>query len=391
MNDARRAGGFWAVVAILSWAATVCPAQAQTPAPPQNEGIPVQSDLVRAKCGSCHRSDDKMRMTRISYRRATPGKLGEDHQADGDAQQRQPRTGRRARRSSSIWPTISGLAPEEARPIAVRRRTPARSSTPTPPTRTPPTTARRATRSRACSSERRTKEEWELLVAMHRGYYPLVDNQPMNGGQGFRRTRPPQTEPRRRRPPAGQPSPDGEGARASRRRPAADHAGVVGVVRRHAAAEARRALGDLRLQAGKGAVYGQVTVTADPTAPDSFNADTRYTIARTGETVVARRQGARLHRLPVAGPRRRPGSDSVWREVMIVDRDWKEMSGRWFTGAYDETGIDVKLVRLERRAGRLRRQRDGAEDRVRRRRRSGFSAPTFRPASSRKTSASARA
>ena len=44
-------------------------------------------------------------------------------------------------------------------------------------------------------SERRTKEEWELLVAMHRGYYPLVDNQPMNGGQGFRRTRPIQTEP----------------------------------------------------------------------------------------------------------------------------------------------------------------------------------------------------
>ena len=44
-------------------------------------------------------------------------------------------------------------------------------------------------------SERRTKEEWGLLLSMHRGYYPLVDNQPMNGGQGFRRTRPMQTEP----------------------------------------------------------------------------------------------------------------------------------------------------------------------------------------------------
>jgi quinohemoprotein amine dehydrogenase len=41
-----------------------------------------------------------------------------------------------------------------------------------------------------------------------------------------------------------------------------------------------------------------------------------------------------------------PGSDNVWREAMIVERDWREMSGRWFTGAYDETGIDVKLVRL---------------------------------------------
>src|SRR4051812_50172195 len=37
-------------------------------------------------------------------------------------------------------------------------------------------------------SERRTKEEWQLLVAMHRAYYPLVDTQPMNGGQGFMRS-----------------------------------------------------------------------------------------------------------------------------------------------------------------------------------------------------------
>ena len=31
---------------------------------------------------------------------------------------------------------------------------------------------------------------------------------------------------------------------------------------------------------------------------------------------------------------------------MFVERDWKTMSGRWFTGAYDETGIDVTLTRL---------------------------------------------
>jgi quinohemoprotein amine dehydrogenase len=32
--------------------------------------------------------------------------------------------------------------------------------------------------------------------------------------------------------------------------------------------------------------------------------------------------------------------------VLFVERDSKEMSGRWFTGAYDETGVDVKLIRL---------------------------------------------
>ena len=61
--------GFVAGLAIF--AATS--ASAQTPAAAAaNDGLPVQSDLVKAKCGSCHRSDDKGRMSRISYRRATP-------------------------------------------------------------------------------------------------------------------------------------------------------------------------------------------------------------------------------------------------------------------------------------------------------------------------------
>jgi Bacterial Ig-like domain (DUF1927). len=35
----------------------------------------------------------------------------------------------------------------------------------------------------------------------------------------------------------------------------------------------------------------------------------------------------------------------AWREVLFVERDWKTMWGRWFSGAYDETGIDVKLAK----------------------------------------------
>ena len=31
---------------------------------------------------------------------------------------------------------------------------------------------------------------------------------------------------------------------------------------------------------------------------------------------------------------------------MFVERDWRTMNGRWFTGGYDETGIDVTLERL---------------------------------------------
>ena len=39
-------------------------------------------------------------------------------------------------------------------------------------------------------------------------------------------------------------------------------------------------------------------------------------------------------------------SEEVWREVMFVERTRKEMWGRWFTGSYDETGLDVKLVKV---------------------------------------------
>src|SRR5258708_33046093 len=31
---------------------------------------------------------------------------------------------------------------------------------------------------------------------------------------------------------------------------------------------------------------------------------------------------------------------------MFLDRNQRELSGRWFTGAYDETGIDVTLRRI---------------------------------------------
>jgi quinohemoprotein amine dehydrogenase len=34
------------------------------------------------------------------------------------------------------------------------------------------------------------------------------------------------------------------------------------------------------------------------------------------------------------------------REVMHVDRDWRTMTGRWFTGAHDEIGMDVTLRRI---------------------------------------------
>src|SRR5207244_2261014 len=78
----------------------------------------------------------------------------------------------------------------------------------------------------------------------------------------------------------------------------------------------------------------------DQRATDTCTTRTRHTLARTPET--APRPGKAL----VDTGYQWRGREGDWRQVMLVERDWKNMSGRWFTGAYDETGVDVKLVRI---------------------------------------------
>src|SRR5262245_44038323 len=75
---------FCAAVAAAPMSFTAAAQQPATPPPQQaqaalgenaertDEGIPVTSDLVKRKCGTCHRPDEKGRLTRISYRRTTP-------------------------------------------------------------------------------------------------------------------------------------------------------------------------------------------------------------------------------------------------------------------------------------------------------------------------------
>src|SRR5437870_4637489 len=97
----------------------VSSARAQPPAeaPAQNDGIPVQNDLVRARCGSCHKSDDKGRMSRISYRRATP----ENWERTIKRMVTLNKVNLNPADARTILKYLSdhhGLAPEEERPIA---------------------------------------------------------------------------------------------------------------------------------------------------------------------------------------------------------------------------------------------------------------------------------
>src|SRR6266566_2761940 len=251
-------------------------AHAQTPAGPRpanadaarDEGFAVQSDVVRAKCGSCHASDARQRMSRISYRRATPENwertikrmvtLNKVNLDPADA-----------RTILKYLADHQGLAPEEERPIAFEAERRTIEYTYTADKEAADTCSSCHSMARVLA-ERRTKEEWELLVAMHRGYYPLVDNQPMNGGQGFRRTRPAQTEP----------GPDGHPP--DNRHPmdkALEHLTKTLPLTTSdwatwsAAMQSPKLAGRWALMGtavGQGAVYGTVVITADTGAPDNF-------------------------------------------------------------------------------------------------------------------------
>ncbi len=335
-------------------AAAMCAANAtfaQTPASPpatqttlaKDEGIPVQSDLVRSRCGGCHRSDDQKRMSRISYRRATPENWEKtikrmvtlDHATLDPAD---------ARAILKYLADNHGLAPDEERPIAYEAERRMIEYAYTADKNTADTCSSCHSMARVLS-ERRTKEEWELLVAMHRGYYPLVDNQPMNSGQGFRRTRPTQTEP------------DADGRPPDNRHPmdkALEHLTKTLPLTTpawsawSAAMQPPKLAGQWTLVGtapGKGPIFGQVTVAPDGSGADAFTTEVRYTIARSGEVVSRTSKGLVYTGYQWRGRGAAAGSEAPWREVMFVERGWNEMWGRWFSGAYDETGIDVRLTR----------------------------------------------
>src|SRR3979409_1889465 len=69
----KRIGWFLIVFcAFVRAAAAPPPPAAPARAPAADEGLREKGERARPRCGSCHKADDKMRMTRISYRRASP-------------------------------------------------------------------------------------------------------------------------------------------------------------------------------------------------------------------------------------------------------------------------------------------------------------------------------
>ena len=334
-------GRFAAAVAVLTVVtAAGAPAAAQeasSGAVLPDGGIPVTSDLVHRVCGTCHRADEQRRMSRISYQRTTPEGWQQTirRMVLLNNLQIEPADAREAVRYLA---TNHGLAPDEARlgAFEVERRNVDFHYEADPETQQ---TCNRCHSMGRVLNQRRTLEEWELLTAMHRGYYPLADVQSFLTGDWL-----------------GGPGPeagDGDDGRTAVERAVAHLAEVFPLDSAEWASwsanmrtpplEGTWAL--VGQERGQGPVYGEVVVEANPSAPDQFETRARYTYPARGVDVTRTGQALVYTGYQWRGRSTSPEHFSA-REVLFVSRDRDEVAGRWFTGAYDERGIDVTLRRV---------------------------------------------
>src|ERR1051326_7958136 len=241
------------------------------------QGIPITSELVRKSCSPCHKVDEKMRMSRISYRRTTPEGWEETikRMVSLDGVRVEPGA---ARQILKYLANNLGLPPQEAKPAALEGERRMLDYKYTADKDTEATCIKCHSMGRVIS-QRRTKGEWELLIAMHRGYYPLSDF------QAFRRMGPMQTEP----------GPDGRPP--DNRHPmdkAVAHLATALALKTpewsawSANMRAPKLAGRWMIsgyQAGKGPVYGEVTIRPSANADDEFTTEEQLIYAKTGQAV----------------------------------------------------------------------------------------------------------
>ena len=291
-------------------------------------GLPIHNETVQQACGSCHESDSAGRMSRISFRRTTPEGWQQTirRMVTLNGVDLAPET---ARDIVKYLSNTLGLAPEEAQAAAYEAERRADDQ----PYKDPDiqNTCTQCHSLGRVLSQRRTEDEWSLLMAMHRGYYFFIDF------QSFRRTGPSIDEPE----PVDQAIDHFSGelpfdtpewaAWSATQRPA--RVGGTWLLRGHAP--------------GLGPVYGRMTIEPVPDTEDEFTTATTYVYARDGQAVT--RTGRAIiytgfqwrGRSIDAG-----GTNDGLREVMSIERGWQRMTGRWFTGGYDEDGLDVTLERI---------------------------------------------
>lgn len=298
--------------------------------------IPVTDPLVVAKCSGCHRKDDKGNLSRISWLRSAP-------EGWQQAIKRMVRlhgltlVPDDARKIVQYLSDQHGLAPEEAKPgiyYFEKRHLDQEKY---------PEVVREACVSchpyGQAMNWRRAPEEWDLLVNMHIGFFPVVEWNSFRGQQRNTTLPPP--------PPGTDLRTPVEKAIEQMKKdfPLESKEWAEWTASRRQAKLAGRWLLSAS-QPGKGQFTGEVSIEPGAT-PNEWVTRSTMTSLESGETITRVGKSALYSGSSWRG--RSGAKDSALREVMLVSRDQGAMEGRWFWGAYDEFGFDVKLIRAEDR------------------------------------------
>jgi quinohemoprotein amine dehydrogenase len=348
---------------VLAYGATLSLAQESKP----TEGIPISDPLTIAKCGGCHQRDANGMMRRLSYMRTTP-------EVWEEAIKRMVRLNglaikpEEARDILRYLSANNGLAPEEAKPIfwEAEHRLFRDQSDKIPSDALQHTCNYCHTIGRVLG-QRRTKDDYDKLIAMHIGLFPGAEN----------------TLHPRRRPgpveeapvvmtasptgyPAVLPSAD-PAARADGKYPAEIAVEYLAKAQPlmtpdwatwKAMMQTPKLEGKWLLQGsqeGKGRIFGTVTIEAGSTSGEFTTkieieyAATGKTLTRSGKSIVYTGYSWRGRSMAPKGEpvSTDPGFDPAeWREALLVGRDGNTMEGRWFWGGYEEFGIDAHLTRI---------------------------------------------
>ena len=314
-------------------AASAPAAASPGPAPADTTGIPVRDQIVVDACQRCHAVDDDGMMTRVSYMRKTPEGWQQSirRMVMLNDVELEPETAREVVRYLA---DNHGVAPAELRPgrFEVERRLIDWSYD---ADRDVAYTCSRCHSMGRVITQRRSTEEWELLMAMHRGYYPLSDT------QGFRRI--------------GPPDPDATDTRHPMDKAVAHFSKAFPLTTPEwtswsATMRPPRLAGTWALRGhdpGNGPIYGTIEIA--PGADEaSFTTRAEYVHARTGERSERSGRGIVYTGFQWRGRSFEDGDpDDALREVMMVERGWNQIDGRWFAGDYDEFGPDVTLLRAD--------------------------------------------
>jgi quinohemoprotein amine dehydrogenase len=304
------------------------------------EGIPVTDKLVIDSCSGCHARDEKGNMSRISWARSTP-------EGWSEALKRMVRANGltvSADEARAIVKSLSashGLAPEEAKPVMymAERRMVVETNIPNDNVRDA------CTRCHAfgkAMSWRRSKNDWQLLQNLHVALYAqgeaaFVRNPPRGAAAADAK---PQQQP-------------GEAALEFLSKSAGLHTPEWAAWK--ARQRAPRVTGTWLVTAsmpGQGRYVGEMTIEQGP-KDDEFKTSVTLKSLKNGSTLT--RSGTGIIYAGYSWRGRSSGANAASakaddvgneaRETLWIAPDQSSAEGRWYWGAYQEFGFDVKMQR----------------------------------------------